>query len=162
SYPPGVLPVLDLVKAPGELWGALSGLLAGVAIADDLDQARDLVRAHPELRVVTRDGDLLGAHWARGGAARPPSLLALRAAAEGGAADPAGGGVGRGGRGRGPGHGRPGLGTGRGRPGRHDGGGGAGPAGGGRGARLDAGGWRGGGRGFPAGSAASPGGVGRP
>ena len=87
SYPPGVLPVLDLVKAPGELWGALAGLLAGVVIADDLDQARDLVRAHPELRVVTRDGDLLGAHWARGGAARPPSLLAMRSAAEATAAD---------------------------------------------------------------------------
>ncbi len=87
SYPPGVLPVLDVVKAPGELWGALAGLLAGVVIADDLDQARDLVRAHPELRVVTRDGDLLGAHWARGGAARPPSLLAMRSAAEAAAAD---------------------------------------------------------------------------
>jgi chromosome segregation protein len=75
------------VKAPGELWGALAGLLAGVVIADDLDQARHLVRAHPELRVVTRDGDLLGAHWARGGAARPPSLLAMRSAAEAAAAD---------------------------------------------------------------------------
>jgi chromosome segregation protein len=82
SHPPDVLPVLDLVKAPGELWGAVAGLLAGVVIADDLDQARDLVRAHPELRVVTRDGDLLGEHWARGGAARPPSLLAMRSAAE--------------------------------------------------------------------------------
>ncbi|HEY1345938.1 MAG TPA: chromosome segregation protein SMC, partial [Streptosporangiaceae bacterium] len=87
SYPPGVLPVLDLVKAPGELWAALAGLLAGVVVADDLGQARDLVRAHPDLRVVTRDGDLLGAHWAHGGAARPPSLLAMRSAAEAAAAD---------------------------------------------------------------------------
>ena len=87
SYPPGVLPILDLVKAPGELWGALAGLLAGVVIADGLDEARDLVRAHPGLRAVTRDGDLLGAHWARGGAARPPSLLAMRSAAEAAAAD---------------------------------------------------------------------------
>jgi chromosome segregation protein len=87
SYPPGVLPILDLVKAPGELWGALAGLLAGVVIADGLDEARDLVRAHPQLRAVTRDGDLLGAHWARGGAARPPSLLAMRSAAEAAAAD---------------------------------------------------------------------------
>jgi chromosome segregation protein len=87
SYPPGVLPVLDLVKAPGELWGALAGLLAGVVVADGLDQARDLVRAHRDLRVVTRDGDLLGAHWAHGGAARPPSLLAMRSAAEAAAAD---------------------------------------------------------------------------
>ena len=41
-----------------------------------------MVRARPELRVVTRDGDLLGAHWAHGGSARPPSMLAMRAAAE--------------------------------------------------------------------------------
>jgi chromosome segregation protein len=82
SYPPGVLPVLDLVKAPGELSAAVAGLLAGVVVAEDLDRARQLVRAHPELRVVTRDGDLLGAHWAQGGAARPPSVLAMRAAAD--------------------------------------------------------------------------------
>ena len=87
SYPPGVLPVLDLVKAPGELSAAVAGLLTGVVVAEDLDQARDLVRAHPELRVVTRDGDLLGAHWAQGGAARPPSLLAMRSAADTAAAD---------------------------------------------------------------------------
>ena len=41
-----------------------------------------LLRARPELRVVTRDGDLLGAHWAHGGSARPPSMLAMRAAAD--------------------------------------------------------------------------------
>ena len=87
SYPPGVLPVLDLVKMPGELSAAVAGLLAGVVVAEDLDQARDLVHAHPELRVVTRDGDLLGAHWAQGGAARPPSVLAMKAAADTAAAD---------------------------------------------------------------------------
>jgi chromosome segregation protein len=87
SYPPGVLPALDLVKAPGELSAALTGLLAGVVVADDLDQARDLVRAHPGLRVVTRDGDLLGAHWAHGGSARPPSVLAMRSAADAAAGD---------------------------------------------------------------------------
>src|SRR5439155_1758335 len=48
SYPPGVLPALDLVKAPGELYAALSGLLAGVVVAADLDDARHIVRAHPE------------------------------------------------------------------------------------------------------------------
>jgi chromosome segregation protein len=82
SYPPGVMPVLDLVKVPGELHGALAALLSGVVVADDLGRGREIVRAHPELRVVTRDGDLLGAHWAQGGAARPPSLLAMRSAAE--------------------------------------------------------------------------------
>ena len=53
-----------------------------MVITDDLAAARDVVRARPELRVVTRDGDLLGAHWAHGGSARPPSMLAMRAAAE--------------------------------------------------------------------------------
>ncbi len=82
ELPPGVVPAVDLVKAPGELTAALAGLLAGVVVADDLAAARDLVRARPELKVVTRDGDLLGAHWAHGGSAKPPSMLAMRAAAE--------------------------------------------------------------------------------
>jgi chromosome segregation protein len=82
ELPPGVVPAVGLVKAPGELTAALAGLLAGVVVADDLTAARDVVRARPELRVVTRDGDLLGAHWALGGSAKPPSMLAMRAAAE--------------------------------------------------------------------------------
>jgi chromosome segregation protein len=81
ELPPGVVPAADLVKAPGELTAALAGLLAGVVVAGDLAAARDVVRARPELRVVTRDGDLLGAHWAHGGSAKPPSMLAMRAAA---------------------------------------------------------------------------------
>jgi chromosome segregation protein len=87
SYPPGILPALDLVKAPGELSAALAGLLADVVVAGDLDQARDVIRAHPGLRVVTRAGDLLGASWAQGGASRPPSVLAMRAAADAAAGD---------------------------------------------------------------------------
>jgi chromosome segregation protein len=82
GLPPGVIPAVDLVKAPGELSVAVAGLLAGVVVADDLGQARELVCTRPELRVVTRDGDLLGAHWAHGGSAKPPSTLAMRAAAE--------------------------------------------------------------------------------
>jgi chromosome segregation protein len=82
DLPPGVVPAVDLVKAPAELTAALAGLLSGVVVADDLAAARDVVRARPELRVVTRDGDLLGAHWALGGSAKPPSMLAMRAAAE--------------------------------------------------------------------------------
>jgi chromosome segregation protein len=82
DLPKGVIPAIDLVKAPGELSAALAGLLAGVVVAADLAQAREVLRARPELRVVTRDGDLLGAHWALGGSAKPPSMLAMRAAAE--------------------------------------------------------------------------------
>ncbi len=78
----GVTPALDLVKAPGELAAAVEQLLDGVLVTEDLAQGLELVRAHPELRVVTRDGDLLGAHWAHGGSAGAPSVLGLHAAAE--------------------------------------------------------------------------------
>jgi chromosome segregation protein len=73
---------LDLVKAPAELAAAVEQLLAGILVADDLGQGLELVRADPRRRVVTRDGDLIGAHWARGGSAGAPSLLGLRAAAQ--------------------------------------------------------------------------------
>jgi chromosome segregation protein len=73
---------LDLVKAPGELAGTVEQLLAGVLVAADLRQGLELVRADPGRRVVTRDGDLIGAHWARGGSAGAQSLLGLHAAAQ--------------------------------------------------------------------------------
>jgi chromosome segregation protein len=73
---------LDLVKAPGELAGTVEQLLAGVLVAADLRQGLELVREDPRRRVVTRDGDLIGAHWARGGSVGAQSLLGLRAAAQ--------------------------------------------------------------------------------
>jgi chromosome segregation protein len=80
--PDGAQPALDLVQAPAELAAALTSLLAGVVVAADLGQAQDLVRAHPEVRVVTRQGDLLGAHWAAGGSAKAPSEFTLRSVAD--------------------------------------------------------------------------------
>ncbi len=80
--PDGAQPALDLVRSPAELSAALAGLLAGVVVAADLGQAQDLVRAYPELRVVTRQGDVLGAHWASGGSARAPSEFTLRGVAD--------------------------------------------------------------------------------
>jgi chromosome segregation protein len=82
QLPAGVTPALALVKAPPGLSGALTALLGNVAVCESLEAGRDVVREHPELRVVTRDGDLLGTHWAQGGAARPPSMLAMRAAVD--------------------------------------------------------------------------------
>jgi chromosome segregation protein len=72
----------DLVSAPGGLAEAASELLCDVMVVDDLAEARRIVRENPELKAVTRDGDLLGSHWAAGGGARPQSLLELRAAAD--------------------------------------------------------------------------------
>jgi chromosome segregation protein len=80
--PPSAEYALDLVKAPGELAGTVEQLLAGVLVAGDLRQGLELVRADPRRRVVTKDGDLIGAHWACGGSAGAQSLLGLRAAAQ--------------------------------------------------------------------------------
>ena len=77
-----VMPALELVKAPGELAGAIHRLLAGVLVAPDLAAGLELVLADPAVAVVTADGDLLGAHWARGGSADGQSTLGLRAAAQ--------------------------------------------------------------------------------
>ena len=82
TLPPAVRYAVDLVRAPAELAGAVATLLAGVVVAADLKTARELLRAHPRLRVVTRDGQVLGAHWAHGGSAHGPSQIEVRAAAD--------------------------------------------------------------------------------
>ena len=84
--PPGARPALELVQASDELRPAVTQLLSGVVVAATLEQAADLLRAAPSLRVVTRDGDLLGPHWAAGGSAGQQSLLEVRAAADDAAA----------------------------------------------------------------------------
>jgi chromosome segregation protein len=77
-----VTPALEFVEAPGELAVAVGKLLAGVLVVPDLATGLELVRADPSVAVVTTDGDLLGAHWARGGSADGQSVLGLRAAAQ--------------------------------------------------------------------------------
>jgi chromosome segregation protein len=78
----GPFRAVDLVRAPVGLAQAAATLLNDVVITEDLDEARRIVRDHPEVRAVTRAGDLLGSRWAQGGGARPQSLFELRAAAE--------------------------------------------------------------------------------
>ncbi len=72
---------IDLVSAPDELSDAVAELLGDVVVVSGLADALTVLRANPRLRVVTTDGDVLGAHWARGGSAAAKSLLSLRAAA---------------------------------------------------------------------------------
>jgi chromosome segregation protein len=79
---PGLVRAIDLVRAPGGLAQVAAELLRGVIVVEDLEQARRTVREHPDLRAVTRAGDLLGSRWAHGGSAKPQSLLELRAAAD--------------------------------------------------------------------------------
>lgn len=73
---------VDVVEAPEEVTEALAVLLDGVAVVDDLASARALVRERPDLTAVTRDGDVLGAHAARGGSSDGQSLLEVQAAVD--------------------------------------------------------------------------------
>ncbi|MGH3194314.1 MAG: hypothetical protein ACRDOL_45040, partial [Streptosporangiaceae bacterium] len=87
QYP---VPAADLVRAPGGLGEAAAELLRDVVVTADLEQARRIVRQNSAFKAVTKDGDLLGSHWAHGGAARPQSLFELRATADEAAAGLAG------------------------------------------------------------------------
>ena len=73
---------LDVVRAPDDVRGALVRLLHKVAVVDDLETARRLVADLPDVTAVTRDGDLLGAHFAAGGSSRQPSLIEVQAAVD--------------------------------------------------------------------------------
>jgi len=75
ALPGGALWALDLIDAPASLRGAMTAMLSGVAVVSGLDQALELVAAHPQLRAVTLDGDLVGAGWVSGGSDRKLSTL---------------------------------------------------------------------------------------
>ncbi|WP_433593525.1 chromosome segregation protein SMC [Nocardia sp. CA-145437] len=69
----------DVVDCPANLRGAITALTAGIAVADDLATAAQVIAARPELRVVTRDGDITGSGWLLGGSDRAPSQLEVQA-----------------------------------------------------------------------------------
>ncbi|WP_336276006.1 hypothetical protein [Nocardioides sp. B-3] len=73
---------LDVVEAPADLRPAVARLLFKIAVVDDLPTARALIADLPDVTAVTRDGDLIGAHFAAGGSSSQPSLLEIRAAVD--------------------------------------------------------------------------------
>ncbi|MFK4069223.1 chromosome segregation protein SMC [Streptomyces sp. NPDC029674] len=85
--PDGPPYVADLVRGPDELMPAVRRLLRGIVAVGTLEDAEDLVYAHPELTAVTAEGDLLGAHFAQGGSAGAPSLLEVQASVDEAAAE---------------------------------------------------------------------------
>ncbi|MGE2690679.1 chromosome segregation protein SMC [Mycolicibacterium pulveris] len=77
QLPYGAVWAVELVEAPQRLRGAVTAMLADVAVVPDLSAALDVVGSRPELRAVTTDGDLVGAGWISGGSDRKPSTLEI-------------------------------------------------------------------------------------
>ncbi|MEW2707940.1 AAA family ATPase [Streptomyces koyangensis] len=84
-YPPRLV---DLVRAPADLAPALRALLDGMVVVEGLAEAEAVVGAGDgALVAVTRDGDVLGPHYAHGGSAGAPSLLEVQAQVDEAAAE---------------------------------------------------------------------------
>ncbi len=82
TLPAGATYALDVVECPDALRPALQRLLSRTAVVEDLGDARALVAALPDVVAVTREGDLVGAHFAAGGSTSAPSLLEVQAAVD--------------------------------------------------------------------------------
>ncbi|WP_395658368.1 chromosome segregation protein SMC [Nocardioides sp.] len=73
---------VDVVECPDLLRPALTRLLDRVAVVDGMDDAQALVRSRPDVTAVTREGDVLGLHYAAGGSTSQPSLIEVQAAVD--------------------------------------------------------------------------------
>ncbi|GAA2101891.1 chromosome segregation protein SMC [Microlunatus panaciterrae] len=78
--PDGFRYAVQVVDCRADLLPAVHRVLRKVALVDDLDAARTLVSRLPDLVAVTRDGDVLSAHFAAGGSSAQPSLIEVQAA----------------------------------------------------------------------------------
>lgn len=80
DLPTGARWLREVVECPADLRGGVDGLLARTVVVDDLPTALGVCAARPDLRAVTRGGDLAGAGWVVGGSHRAPSTLEIQAA----------------------------------------------------------------------------------
>ncbi|MCB0888576.1 MAG: chromosome segregation protein SMC, partial [Nocardioidaceae bacterium] len=82
SLPDGVSYAIDVIECRSDLRPALSQLLAKVVIVADLDAGAALLRRTSGLTAVTKEGDLIGGHFAAGGSSRASSLIEVQAAVD--------------------------------------------------------------------------------
>ncbi|MFD4339363.1 AAA family ATPase [Streptomyces anulatus] len=79
--------VADLVRGPAALLGAVRRLVPDMVVVGTLEEAEELVAAHPGITAVTGEGDVLSGHFAQGGSAGAPSLLEVQASVDEAAAE---------------------------------------------------------------------------
>jgi chromosome segregation protein len=82
SLPEGARWAREVVTAPPQLRAAVEQALDKLALVRDLDSARHLVAAHPDVRAVTAQGDVFGARWAIGGSGKRESVIEVQAAVD--------------------------------------------------------------------------------
>ena len=70
---------LDAITIPEDVAGGVTSLLVDVVLAPDSAVARDIVAADNRLRAVTKDGQMFGAGWVRGGSGSQRSAVELGA-----------------------------------------------------------------------------------
>jgi chromosome segregation protein len=82
SLPAGAVWAVDVVRAPDALKGSVEAALDKIALVPDLGTARSIIAAHPDVRAVTGDGDVMGARWSVGGSSSAPSAIEIQAAVD--------------------------------------------------------------------------------
>jgi chromosome segregation protein len=82
QLPHGAQWAVDLVRAPESVRGSVIAALDRIAVVDGLADAHSLLADNPDVRAVTRSGDVLGARWSAGGSASAPSTIEIRAAVD--------------------------------------------------------------------------------
>jgi chromosome segregation protein len=79
--PAGQTSLLSHVRS-SQISELLTSLLATTVVADNARAAESILAQHPDVTVVTRDGDVITSHRARGGSASSTSLIEIRALIE--------------------------------------------------------------------------------
>ena len=81
SIPSSLTPVSAHIRS-GRIGDLLASLLSHIVVAESANEAGDILRSHPTLTVVTKDGDVLSASRARGGSKSSASLIEVKALIE--------------------------------------------------------------------------------
>jgi chromosome segregation protein len=81
SIPSSLTPVSAHIRS-GRIGDLLASLLNHIVVAENANDAADILRTHPSLTVVTKDGDIISASRARGGSKSSASLIEVKALIE--------------------------------------------------------------------------------
>ena len=82
NIPAGLTPLSAHIRS-STIGDLISALLASTVVADNANAAEAILRSHPAVTVVTRDGDVISRGRARGGSKSSSSLIEIKALIEG-------------------------------------------------------------------------------